>query len=122
MASPLAARVAERARLLALAREYADRLSRRISITAAVVAGSVARGDFNVWSDVDVVVIAEELPARAVDRASLLLADAQGGVQPIGYTIAEFAEANRRGDPLARSALSDGVVAYGSDDILAGLA
>ena len=118
MSSPLTTRVAERERLIALAREYADRLSRRIPVTAVVVAGSVARGDFNVWSDVDVVVVAEALPARAVDRAALLLADAPGGVQPIGYSSSELAKASRRGDQLVRSALNDGIVVFGSDSSL----
>lgn len=114
MASPLAARVAERERLIALARSYAECLSRRTSITSVVVAGSVARGDFNVWSDVDVIVVADQLPERAVDRAALLLADAAGGIQPIGYTPHELVEARRRGDRLVRSALDDGVVVFGT--------
>jgi UTP:GlnB (protein PII) uridylyltransferase len=120
MTSPLAARVAERERLIALARAYAQRLCRRVPVTAVVVAGSVARGDFNVWSDVDVVVVAEALPERAVDRAALLLSDAPGGVQPIGYTPPELAEARRRGDRLVCSALSDGIVVFGSDRALSG--
>jgi predicted nucleotidyltransferase len=83
-------------------------------VTAVVVAGSVARGDFNVWSDVDVVVVAEGLPKRAVDRATLLLSEVSGGVQPIGYTPSELAEAQRRGDRLVYSAFSEGIVVLGS--------
>jgi uncharacterized protein len=74
----------ERERLLGLAREYVERLSRRLPLVAAAVVGSVARGDFNVWSDVDVLVVAEGLPERTPDRGSLLVADAPGGVQPVG--------------------------------------
>jgi hypothetical protein len=52
----------------------------------AAVVGSVARGEFNVWSDVDVVVIGEELPPRIPDRAALLGKDVPAGVEPIGFT------------------------------------
>ena len=116
MASALAARRAERDRLVALARAYADDLSRRVPVTAVVVAGSVARGDFNVWSDVDVVVVAETLPERAVDRVTLLLSEAPGGIQPTGYTPSELVQALRRGDRLVRSALGEGIVVFGSID------
>jgi hypothetical protein len=58
----LAARRAERERLIGLARGYVERLSARVSVLGAAVVGSVARGDFNVWSDVDVVVVSDDVP------------------------------------------------------------
>jgi predicted nucleotidyltransferase len=104
----------ERDRLVALARAYVERLGERVPVVAAAVAGSVARGDFNVWSDVDVVVVAERLPARALDRAGLLMADAPGGVQPVGYTPGELDRALRRGDPLVTEAVTRGIVLGGA--------
>jgi len=77
------------------------------------VVGSVARGDFNVWSDVDVVVVSEGLPARAPDRAAVLAADAPPGVQPVGFTPDEFRRAWERRNPLARSVAGEGVVLLG---------
>jgi predicted nucleotidyltransferase len=44
----LADRRAERERLIGVARAYADALSARLPLLAVVLAGSVARGDFNV--------------------------------------------------------------------------
>jgi predicted nucleotidyltransferase len=117
MSGILAERARERERLLALARDYVDRLARRQPLLAAVVIGSVARGDFNVWSDVDVVVVAEALPARAPDRSLLLASDAPGGVQPVGFTPEELTEAHRRGNPLAEEALTDGVVLLGGEHL-----
>ena len=114
MHEAVAARRVEREALIALAREYLDRLSRRLPVTAAVVAGSVARGDFNVWSDVDVVVVAEDLPARAPERMALLLADAPPRVQPIGFTPAELELARRRANRLVVEADRHGVVLLGS--------
>ncbi len=121
MPDVLAERRAEQERLLGLARDYIRRLSGRIPVLAAVVVGSVARGDFNVWSDVDVLVVAEDLPERAPERAAALGLDAPARVQPVGFTPRELAEAARRGNPLAREALEVGVVLTGGD-ILAGLA
>lgn len=113
MAEVLAARQRERQRLIGLAREHVRRLSERIPVVAAAVAGSVARGDFNVWSDVDLVVISDELPARIPDRGALLAADAPAGVQAVGYTRQEFHRALAKGDPLATSVVREGVVLRG---------
>jgi len=115
MAETLAERARERERLIELARTYVRRLSRRHPLLAAAVVGSVARGDFNVWSDVDVVVVADDLPERAPERGLLLVEDALGGVQPVGFTPGELAEALRRGNPLAREAVTSGVVLLGGD-------
>ncbi len=93
-------RYAERERLVNLAREHVRGLSDRIPVLRAAVVGSVARGDFNVWSDVDVVVVAAELPERTLDRLELLMAGRPARVEPIGFTPAELAEARRRRNPL----------------------
>jgi predicted nucleotidyltransferase len=115
MTDALAERAHERERLLELARGYVERLSDRLPVLAAAVVGSVARGDFNVWSDVDVLVVAERLPERAPDRGLLLAADVSGGVQPVGFTPAELVAALARGNPLAEEAVTSGVVLVGRD-------
>mgnify|MGYP005856628895 CR=1 FL=1 len=113
MGDVLARRRAEGERLLGLAREYVRRLSSAVRVRAAWVVGSVARGDFNVWSDVDVVVVSDALPERIPDRAELLAADAPPGVQAVGYSSDGFRAALRRGDPLAVSAVREGVILRG---------
>jgi predicted nucleotidyltransferase len=75
----------------------------------------VARGDFNVWSDVDVLVAAANLPSRAPERAGLLMAVAPSGVQVVGFEPSEFDEAFRRIDPMTREAVTVGVVLRGED-------
>ena len=114
-ADVLARREREREELLALARDYVASLSQRVTVIAAAVVGSVARGDFNVWSDVDVVVIAEELPERTPERAALLSAGAPGRVQPVGFRPDEFDAARRKGNRLVREASDAGVVLTGAD-------
>lgn len=113
MAEVLAARRRERERLIELARGYVRELSGRIPVVAAAVVGSVARGDFNVWSDVDVVVISDRLPGRIPDRSAVLATGAPAGVQTVGYTREEFRRAIARGDPLATSAVREGVALRG---------
>ena len=119
MSEVVARRVRERGRLIELARDYVDGLSARLPVVAAAVVGSVARGDFNVWSDVDVVIVAEGLPERAPDRGAVLAADAPAGVQPVGFTPAEFQAAWKRRSPLAREATAVGVILRG-EEFLAG--
>ena len=113
-ADVLARRERERDELLALARGYVERLSLRLPVLAAAVVGSVARGDFNVWSDVDVVVVVEELPERTPDRAALLGADAPARVQPVGFQPGEFDAALRKRNRLAREAADDGLPLAGA--------
>jgi hypothetical protein len=106
-------RRAERERLIGLARTYIEGLEGRVELHAAAVAGSVARGDFNVWSDVDVVVVAGGLPTRAPERAALLLEGAPPGLQPIGFSPEELTRAWDKGNRLVREAVEAGVYLRG---------
>ena len=110
MIRALAERHAERERLIAQAREHARRLARRVTLRQAAVVGSVARGDFNVWSDVDLVIVAEQLPERVPDRLALLLEDRPPRVEVIGFTPAELDEARRRRNRLVEELDAIGVV------------
>ncbi len=85
----LARREAERRARIDLARSWATELDRRLAgrvrLIAAVVVGSVARGDFNLWSDLDVLVVADGLPAGGRDRLDLVAACA---ARPAGNRLA----------------------------------
>jgi predicted nucleotidyltransferase len=113
-ADPLERRRAERDRLLARAREHVEGLARRMPVAGAAVVGSVARGDFNVWSDVDIVVVSDALPAPGLARAEALGRDAPPGLELHGYTLPEFVRAIDRGDRLAREAMERGVILVGA--------
>jgi predicted nucleotidyltransferase len=108
-------RRADRARLIERARAYVESLASRLDVRAAAVVGSVARGDFNVWSDVDVLVVAEGLPARAPDRAWRLLEGAPPRVQPIGYSLAELEREWSRGNRLVCEGVERGVHLRGGE-------
>lgn len=108
-------RRAARRALIERAGRYPSLLPPELDVVAVVVYGSVARGDFNAWSDVDVLVIASNLPERLQDRLALLIPFAPPGVQPLGWTIDEFSLQLARGNAIAREALERGVVVSGEE-------
>lgn len=113
-ADPLERRRVEREQRLALARAHVEQIGRRIPMTGAVVAGSIARGDFNLWSDIDVVVVSDALPAPGPAREQALAGEAAPGLELHGYTSAEFIHALERGDRLALEAVERGVLLFGT--------
>jgi len=52
-------RAEERGRVIEEARRVAEELRRRLGRATVLLYGSYARGDFNVWSDVDLLVVSE---------------------------------------------------------------
>ncbi|MDP8968981.1 MAG: nucleotidyltransferase domain-containing protein [Actinomycetota bacterium] len=113
----IARRRAQRAALIERAQRFAAQLDPSLGVRAVVVFGSVARGDFNYWSDVDVLVVADRLPERPLDRP-LSLGDWPGGVQPVAWTSAEWHGQRQRANPIAVESVADGVWLVGSPDDL----
>lgn len=112
----LARRRAERTHLIDVARRWAERAGPQLDAVAIVVVGSVARGDFNKWSDVDVLVIAENLPTTLAERLALM---ATTGPPPrleiIAWTPTEMSSRRRRrNDPMATEAYDTGVTIFGT--------
>ena len=118
----LARRRAERADLLERARRYGERLDPAFDVEAVVVFGSVARGDFNVWSDVDVLVVARQLPVDWRERQRLVETDRPPRVSPIAWTPRELRAELDRHNPIAVEAIADGVVVVGDRGRLTALA
>jgi len=61
-----------RERAIQEAREFAICASEKLGEITAVLFGSYARGDFNEWSDIDVLVVAKNLPKNPLQRLSLI--------------------------------------------------
>jgi Nucleotidyltransferase domain. len=74
----------------------------------AVLIGSYARGDFNVWSDVDVLLVSDSFPARPLDRLKMI--DPPEGVEAIPLTPADFHRLRRKKNLLVIEAERYGVV------------
>ena len=100
----------EQARLINEGYQYIDRLGKQIQNMTVVVYGSVARGDFHLGSDVDVVIISDELPVGIKERINLLYEPIPGIVEPIGYRCDEFLQMLSKRHLTAMGVLKDGVV------------
>lgn len=48
--------------------EYSKAVSSKLGKFTRVLYGSMARGDYNVWSDIDFLVISDELPENPLKR------------------------------------------------------
>jgi predicted nucleotidyltransferase len=107
-AEVIARRRAQRAALLSTAAAFAQQLDPALDVRAVVVVGSVARGDFHAASDLDVLVVADGLPERPLDRL-LALGRRPPGVQPVAWTTAEWHAQRARDNPIAVEAQRDGV-------------
>ena len=113
----IARRRAERDGLLRRAGAFAAALDEGLEVSGVVVYGSVARGDFNLWSDIDVLVVADRLPDRLLDRFDRL-PPPPPGVQAIAWTPREWAHRRARRDPIAVEAVERGVWLVGAPDQL----
>jgi uncharacterized protein len=113
----IARRRAERGQLIEQGRRFAEALEPSLAVKAVVIFGSVARGDFNVWSDVDVLVVAAAVPDRFIERLDAL-GRPPGRIEPIVWTPAEWAIQLRRRNPIATEAVGRGVWLIGSPVVL----
>lgn len=103
----------EQQALLDRAQVFACGLDPALGVRAVVVFGSVARGDFNLWSDVDVLVVADHLPDRWLDRMEAI-GDAPAPVQPLAWTPVEWHRQHARRNAIAEEAVQLGRWLVGS--------
>jgi len=73
----------ERQRRIKLAREFVEEVADSIGPLTAVIIGSTSRGDFNAWSDIDVVIISDVFDANPLKRFDLLIPFIKPGIEPI---------------------------------------
>ncbi len=78
----------ERERRIKVAEEFVKSL--RLHPLTAIVIGSTARGDFNEWSDIDVVVISDRFPENPLKRFELLEDHLKPGVEPIPLRVKDL--------------------------------
>lgn len=106
-------RRSERSALLDGAIRFADGIDSSLGVRAVVVFGSVARGDFHSSSDVDVLVVADNLPDRALDRNESI------GVPPprvsfVAWTPEEWSAEKARRNPITLDVIEHGEILCGT--------
>lgn len=92
LALALAQRAKEREALIQEAQAYAQRARALLGEAEVYLYGSVARGDFNLESDIDLLVVSPTLPQDPLERARLLFALRHGREEPKGLLPHEFAK------------------------------
>ena len=97
-------RRALREKVIEEARRWASNLPFKSSV---ILIGSYARGDFNLWSDVDIVLIAE-LQGNPLERLKSI--DYPPGYEVIPLTLQEFLTQLSKRNPIAMEAVSNGVI------------
>lgn len=78
----------------------------------AVIFGSYAKGDFNYASDIDLLIISDELPEDLNERLSFLNLKRWGvaDVEPIGWTEKEYELRKNKHDPFIGLLEKEGIV------------
>ncbi len=92
-------------RVVSEAKRWATSLP--IKCTAYLI-GSYARGDFNLWSDVDILLVSDDLVGSPVERLKKI--EAPHNYEVIPLTSSEFKKMLRREDSLAKEALKRGIL------------
>jgi predicted nucleotidyltransferase len=106
-------RMAEQRALVGRAERFAGALDQGMGVLAVVVFGSVARGDFNLWSDVDVLVVVREAGEQLVDRVRSTGREI-GLVEPVVWTSDQLQSGLERQDPIAVESVERGIWLVGS--------
>lgn len=101
-----------RRRAINEAKEFAECVARRLHVVRAVLFGSYARGDFNAWSDIDVLIVVDNpLPIRPPDRLNLVTdcLKAHPLVEPLLITKEEWEKLLAKKNPIAIDAVKHGI-------------
>lgn len=95
-------------------REYAESKSKAHGVKAIVLTGSLAKGNYTGTSDADILVIADSLPARVLERYALFAEPKMPmDLEPRAYTTEEFVNNVRKGDRFALESLEVGIPLHG---------
>lgn len=100
--------------------KYVEAIKASLRPKLILLYGSLARGTFGLGSDVDILVIAENLPKNPNERLKLLydLDRTHAPIDAKAYTPEEVKRMLLKGHPLIMDALEDGEVLYADEDYL----
>lgn len=90
--------------------DYSKTASSKLGKFTGILYGSMAREDYNVWSDIDFLVISDMLPENPLKRLEFLYSLTDTPIEVKGYTRNEFLKMIDKRNPLALDALLEGKV------------
>ena len=103
----------ERLRVVELVKEFCKEVEKIFNKFTLILIGSYARGDFNLWSDIDVLIVVESCPRNPLRRFDLIkevmMNPKFSNIEPIILTIEEIELKVRKKDPLIREVVDYGV-------------
>ena len=88
--------------------EYSKIVFSKLGKFTGVLYGSMARGDNNVWSDIDFLVISDNLPENPLQRLEFLYSLTEKSIEVKGYTRNEFLKMIEKRNPIALDSLMEG--------------
>mgnify|MGYP000335994932 FL=1 len=96
--------------------DYCMRLKKAVNPLTVILHGSMAKGQQGVWSDVDIIVVAE-FEESFLDRISTLieLIEGEAPIEPLGYTPQEFMNMIENCNPTALEAMEYGLPLLGEE-------
>jgi len=96
---------------------YMGRLQAKYDLKFAVLFGSYAKGSYSFGSDIDLLIVASDLPKDLTKRFSALLdLELPIQIQTFGYTIEEFTKMLKEEHPFVTEVLRKGEVLYATPD------
>ncbi len=91
---------------------------RRFSPKLVMIFGSRARGDFTDESDLDVLVVSDELPKDPREAFSLLYSEEYPRVMPLGMNTPVFLRKLKEGSTFILEVIEDGKVVMADEEFL----
>ncbi len=90
--------------------KYSKVASIKLGKFTGVLYGSMARGDNNIWSDIDFLVISDKLPENPLKRLEFLYSLTETPIEVKGYTRKEFLKMIEKRNPIALDSLVEGKI------------
>lgn len=96
-------------------KKFCKNVIRGIQPKCIILYGSLARGDYNERSDVDLIVISSKLPKNYYKRAELLygMVETLDPIEPLGFTPDEFIKMIKNRHCTSLFAMKEGKALYG---------
>ena len=96
-------------------KEFNLKVIKKYNPKCIILYGSLARGDYNERSDIDLVIISDSFVINPLERLKNLMDLNRSGapIEPLGYTSKEFELMLNKRNPTALFALEDGIPLFG---------